>query len=118
MTRAGFRRAAAVAGAGALLMLGWSIFSQPVGDAPREASLARRADFVMRVDAMGALEAARAVTFTSAMRGDKGKLLQIAEDGARVEKGDLLVAFDSTLLDSELLRLTGELRSREAVTAY
>lgn len=118
MTRSGFLRAAAVACAGALLMLGWSIASQPVGGAPRDASMARRADFVMRVDAMGALEAARAMTFTSAMRGDKGKLLQIAEDGARVEKGDLLVAFDSTLLDSELLRLTGELRSREAVTAY
>jgi HlyD family secretion protein len=118
MTRSRLRRAAAVASAGVLLMLGWSISSQPVGDAPRDASMARRADFVIRVDAMGALEAARALTFTSAMRGDKGKLLQIAEDGARVQEGDLLVAFDSTLLDSELLRLTGELRSREAVTAY
>jgi len=101
-----------------LLIFVWSLFSRPVDSTARNFSAVRKSDFELRVDAIGILDAVRSEVFTSAMRGDNGKILQIAEDGTRVEKGDFLVRFDSTLLESELLRLTGELRSREAVSTY
>ena len=108
--------AAAVAGA-ALLTFTWSLFSRPV-DTSSSVFVVRQSDFELRVDATGTLDAARSETLTSQLRGDQGKVLYLAEDGARVAPGDVLVRFDATLLETELARQASELRSREAVRTY
>jgi len=102
-----------------LLSAAWSLYSRPI-DTAASANLfaVRKGNFELRVDSVGVLDAARADVFTSGMRGDRGKILQIADDGARVEKGDVLVRFDSTSLEAERMRLAGDLRSREAVVSF
>jgi HlyD family secretion protein len=87
---------------------------------PPEHSLepARRASFEVRVETVGTLDAARAFHVVSGLRGDRGRIAQISEDGAQVEKGDVVVRFDATPFEADLLRLGGELRSREAMVEF
>lgn len=99
------------------LTAAWSLSSRPVEESGH-ITLVRRAGLELRVEAAGVLDARRATTFVSAMRGDKGKLLHLAEDGARVQPGDVLAKFDTTDIESEVQRLGGELRSRQAVNSY
>lgn len=78
----------------------------------------RKDAFEVRVDAVGVLDAARGFHVASAIRGDRGKIVQIAEDGAAVSPGDVLVRFDPTPFEADAQRLAGETRSREAVVDY
>ncbi len=118
MTRPTILRTLIASGGLVALVAARSFLAPPVDSAAQAVSTVRRADFDLRVDALGVVDAVRSESFVSAMPGDKGKIVQIADDGARVEKGDLLVRFDATLLEAELRRLEGELRSREAILAY
>ena len=77
-----------------------------------------KSDFEIRVDTVGTLDAAKAYHVVSALRGDKGKIIQIVSDGAKVAKGDVLVRFDPTPFEAEILRLSGEIKSRDAVAEY
>ncbi len=70
--------------------------------------------FEINVNTVGTLDAARSHMVSSTIKGDKGKIIFIIEDGARVEKGDILVGLDPTPFEEDVLRLTGELRTREA----
>ena len=117
--KAGRGKALGITAAGlALLTAAWSLSSRPIDPGARDGVSVRRADFELRVDSVGVLDAARGESFASAMRGDRGKIIQIADDGARVAAGDVLVRFDSTSLEADRLRFAGELRSREAVVSY
>jgi HlyD family secretion protein len=71
-------------------------------------------DFQINVNTVGTLDAARAHMVSSTIKGSKGKIIFIIEDGTKVEEGDILVKLDPTPFEEELLYLTGELRSREA----
>ncbi len=105
--------------AGAVLLgATWSIFSGAPDPGAKSVAAARRASFDIRVDVVGVLDAARGENVISSLRADRGKIIQIVADGARVEKDDVLVRFDSAPIESEALRLAGELRSREAVVAF
>ncbi len=77
-----------------------------------------KGDFDIRVDTVGTLDAAKAYHVISALRGDKGKIIQIVSDGAKVAKGDVLIRFDPTPFEAEILRLSGEIKSRDAVAEY
>jgi HlyD family secretion protein len=70
--------------------------------------------FDITVNTIGALDAERSHIFSSTIKGDKGKIVYIIDEGTFVKKGDVLVKFDSAFFESEMLRLTGELHSREA----
>ena len=87
---------------------------------PQERQLAtvRKEAFEVRVETLGVLDAARAFHVTSNLRGDRGKVAALANDGARVEKGDVVVRFDATPFEADVARLEGELRSREALVEY
>jgi HlyD family secretion protein len=89
-------------------------------EAPAERNLAtvQKGSFEIRLQTVGVLDASRAFQVVSALPGDRGKIIQIVEDGARVEKGDIVLRFDPTPFDADVHRLSGELKSREAVVEY
>lgn len=68
----------------------------------------------INVNMIGELDAARTHIVSSALRGDKGKIIHLVEEGTAVTEGDVLVRFDPTPFETEVHRLTGELRSLNA----
>ncbi len=89
-------------------------------ETPPERHLAtvKKGAFEIRLQTVGMLDAARAFQVVSALRGDRGKIIQIVDDGAKVEKGNVILRFDPTPFEADILRLSGELKSREAVVEY
>jgi HlyD family secretion protein len=73
------------------------------------------ASFDININTIGTLDTERSHIVSSAIKGDKGKIIFLVDDGAIVKKGDDLVRFDPTQFENDILRLTGELKSREAV---
>ncbi len=71
-------------------------------------------DFKVSVRTVGVLDAARSYMVSSAVRGDKGKIIYLIEDGSHVKKGDVLVRLDPTPFEEEIDRLTEEVRNLEA----
>lgn len=95
------------------LMLVWAAFAVigPIGrGATTPVSEVMRGRFVHRVDAQGVL-ASEMATEIEVPRGRRGPMYigWIAEDGSDVKEGDLLVRFDSTDLENELLDTQDEL---------
>lgn len=103
--------------AAGLLMLIFLI-SRAVTSTSKEESIqlatATFADFDIRVNTIGSLDADRSFMISSNVKGDKGKIIHLIDDGRMVKEGDLLLRFDPTPFEDEILRLTGELRSRDA----
>lgn len=71
-------------------------------------------DFDIRVNTIGVLDTARSRMIASTVRGDKGKIIYLIEDGTKVGEGDVLVRLDPTPFEEEVARLTGEVLSRES----
>ncbi len=74
-----------------------------------------KGSFDVRVEAVGVLDAVRAYQIVSTLRGDKGKIVSIIDDGVRVTANEVLVRFDPTPFEVDIQRLSGELSSREAL---
>ncbi|OGP60642.1 MAG: hypothetical protein A2V65_08570 [Deltaproteobacteria bacterium RBG_13_49_15] len=70
--------------------------------------------FDITVNTIGILDAADSQMVSSTVRGDKGKIIHIVEDGTRVESGDVLVRLDPTPFEEEVHRLSGEVKTLEA----
>ncbi len=90
-------------------------FSRPLS-AIRDSQLVRvvSGNFDINVKTVGVLDAARTHMVSSTIRGDKGKIIFLVEDGSIVVKDDVLVRLDPTPFDTEVHRLGGEVRSLEA----
>lgn len=90
-------------------------FSQP-SDAVPNPQIARVTSGDLQVDlaVVGSLDAARTHMVSSALRGDRGKIIYLVEDGATVAKDNVLVRLDPTPFETEIYRLRGEVRSLEA----
>ena len=71
-------------------------------------------DFEIEVRTVGVLDAARSHMVSSAVRGDKGKIIFLVEDGSHVKEGDVLVRLDPTPFEEEIHRLADEVRNLEA----
>ena len=63
---------------------------------------------------IGELDAARTHVVNSTIKGDKGKIIYLVEDGAGVEKDEVLVRLDPTPFETQVHLLSGELRGLEA----
>lgn len=85
-------------------------------DAIRQTQLVavEKGELDIEVQTVGVLDAARTHMVSSAIRGDKGKIIFMVEDGALVAKDDVLVRLDPTPFETELHRLGGEVRSLAA----
>jgi len=70
--------------------------------------------FDIRVSMVGVLDAANSHVVTSSVSGDKGKLIYLVEDGARVAQGDVLIKLDPSGFEEKAQRLTGEVQGLEA----
>lgn len=73
--------------------------------------------FDITVDAIGLLDAANAHMVSSAVRGDRGKIIHLVPDGTPVQAGDLLVRLDPAPFEEEVERLEGEALALEAALA-
>jgi HlyD family secretion protein len=90
-------------------------FIQPT-NAISDAQLATvgRGDLDISVQTVGVLDAARTHMVSSAVRGDKGKIISLVKDGASVTQNEVLVRLDPTPFETEIHRLGGEVRSLAA----
>lgn len=99
-----------------LLVLGTAFATLGEPDAPlRQVATVTKTSFDVRVETVGVLDAVRAFQIVSTLRGDKGKIVSIIDDGVQVKANDVLVRFDPTPFEIDIQRLTGELNSREAL---
>ena len=83
-------------------------------DAPLTAPVGRRS-FEIVVPVVGELDTSRPTVVRSHVRGNRGKIIQIIEDGARVKRGDILVRLDPTPFEEQVSRYAGEIKERMAV---
>ena len=98
--------AAVLAAAGVLAGCG------PRGEEPRTATV-ERGTLRMAVPFQGVLEARRLELVAVGVQGSAA-LVEIAAEGARVEKGDLLARFDSSRIEQDLARQESEaVRARQ-----
>ncbi len=90
-------------------------FSQP-SEALPDVQSAKVIKGELKVDLaiVGSLDAARTHMVSSSIRGDRGKIIYLVEDGATVAKEEVLVRLDPTPFETEIHRLGGEVRSLEA----
>ncbi len=101
----------------ALMTIMLSIYFIQPSNAIRDSHLVQvvRGDLEINVQTVGVLDAARTYMVSSAIRGDKGKIIFLVEDGALVAKDDVLVRLDPTPFETEIHRLGGEVRSLAAL---
>lgn len=83
-------------------------------DADTQLTAAKTVSFAISVHTIGTLDAERSYIVSSTIKGDNGKIAHIIDEGTLVKKGDVLIKFDSAHFEAEILRLEGELHSREA----
>lgn len=109
--------------AGSALAMGsaivaWVAFSSAPALQERNLAIAHKQTFDIKVAVVGMLDASNGYEVVSGLRGDRGKVIKIAEDGAQVKKGDVVVSFDPTFFEGEILRLKGEIKSRQSVVEF
>ena len=71
--------------------------------------IAKRQDFVVDVNLIGELDAANGLMVTSAVGGDRGKIIDIVPDGTEVRAGDVLVRLDPTPFEENVALLEADL---------
>jgi HlyD family secretion protein len=86
-------------------------------DAPILSAEAATRSFSVLVETVGELDAARSTVLFSQIRGDRGKIVWIIDDGARIKKGDVLVRLDPTFFEEEVARLTAKVKEWEVVVS-
>ncbi len=64
-----------------------------------------RTDMVVEVRTVGELDAANSVVLSSSVRGDRGKIIELVEDGKQVETDEILVRLDPSSFEEEVLKL-------------
>jgi HlyD family secretion protein len=94
--------------------IGVRLFMSGNVDSDSQTAIAQPVSFDITVNTIGNLDAERSHVVSSTIKGDKGKIVYIIDEGTFVKKDDVLIRFDTAHFESELLRLAGELRSREA----
>lgn len=96
----------AVIGA-AFVYLGWGYF-QPAAPEIPTARVEKR-DFVTAVTSRGELKSAKSVQVTAPRTPDL-KIVQLAESGSRIQKGEIVVKFDAAAQEDRLLEQETDLR--------
>lgn len=96
------------------IMVGVRFVKTDVADPDFQLARVERRNFTIQVNAVGVLDAARSHVVSSAVRGDKGKIIYLIPDGSRVARGDVLVRLDPSLFEEEVRRLLGDVASLEA----
>ena len=103
-------------GTGAVLLIAvlLALFSGGSDEEKIPTAEAKNGSFRVSVSTVGALDAVRSHVIYSRIKGDKGKIIYLVDDGSRVKSGDLLVRLDPSFFEEEVRRLTAELLEAEA----
>lgn len=96
-----------------LILTSYVSFSAGVSEL--QVVVVKKGGFTIEVNSVGTLDAARSHIVSSKIKGNSGKIIFLVEDGAWVEQGDTLVKFDPSSFEEEIISLTGEVKSFEAV---
>ncbi len=103
---------------GVLLAAVVLFFPRSPGRSEQEGELltiaARRGSLEVAVDTVGLLDSAKSYMVSSRIRGNKGKIIYLVEDGSWVEKDSVLVRLDPSPFEEEVHRLQGKLDSLDA----
>lgn len=74
-----------------------------VGEAPGVATaVVKEGPFDLTVVETGSLQALKSVTYSSSIQSNQAKIIALAPEGKVVEKGDLLILFDSTPFEEQI----------------
>jgi HlyD family secretion protein len=107
------RLAAPAAGAAALLGLLWVLAgNDPARGIPTHT--ARVAPFRVAIVEAGTLQALRSVTYASSIQSNQAKIIALVPEGKLVQKGDLLVLFDSAPFEEEIRKSQALLAQAQA----
>lgn len=98
------------------LLLWRTIANDPSASTPVLTARAETGDIVVEVRTVGELDAAGSLVVSSAVRGDRGKIIEMVEDGASVETGDILIRLDPSAFEEEVLRLRSRVIELDAMT--
>ncbi len=105
--------------AAVLVLVGFLVWRLPSDDPPASSPVltapAKVADITMEVRTVGELDAANSQVISSAVRGDRGKIIEMIDDGASAETGDILVRLDPSVFEEEVLRLRSRVIELEAI---
>ena len=74
-----------------------------------------RRDFAVLVKATGELDALRSTVISSQVKGDRGKIIYVVEDGKKVDANDVLVRLDPAPFEEEIATLTNKMLESEAI---
>jgi HlyD family secretion protein len=74
----------------------------------------REGPFVVSIVETGALQALRSVTYASQIQSNQAKIVALAPEGRMVQKGDLLILFDSAPFEEEIRRTEAQLAEARA----
>lgn len=88
------------------LIVGYNFFFRSAGSEGEILTIeVVRTDMVVEVRTVGELDAANSVVLSSSVRGDRGKIIELVEDGKHVESGEVLVRLDPSGFEEEVLKL-------------
>ena len=73
--------------------------------------------FDITVNSIGVLDAAKSHMISSTIRGDRGKIIYLIDDGDQVHRGDVLVKLDPAPFEEEVRRLESDVQTLEAAVA-
>ena len=65
----------------------------------------------------GSLRARRSLTLVSEVQGNRAKVVQLVPEGDHVAKGDVVISFDPTPFEEEILKLEAELQEASGALA-
>ncbi len=102
------RLAVLAAVAGFMLVVGFQFSGTSEDDADIRRIQAVRKTFNVVVRSLGVLDAGQAHMVASTLKGSKGKIIYLIDDGAWVKKGDVLVKLDPTPFEEEIRELQGK----------
>ncbi|MBW1646263.1 MAG: efflux RND transporter periplasmic adaptor subunit [Deltaproteobacteria bacterium] len=94
--------------AGLLAAAGFQFRDAPPPDDDVRRVQAVRRSFNIVVRSLGVLDAGQAHMVASTLKGSKGKIIYLIDDGAWVKKGDVLVKLDPAPFEEEIRELQGK----------
>ncbi len=109
------KRTLGMLGGGALVLLvgAWLVATAgpPEGLAT---ALVKRGPFKVTIVETGTLQALRSVTYSSQIQSNQAKIVALAPEGKMVQKGDMLILFDSAPFEEEIRRSQALLAQAQA----
>ena len=77
-------------------------------------TVVQRGELEISIHTVGVIDAAKSHMMSSDIRGNKGKIISLVQDGSWVEKDEVLVRLDPSPFEEEVHRLQGKVESLKA----